>query len=107
MTRRLIRRRSFQREGRLIPRRARGLRAASVSLAPGQTMAWHSTGAREELLIALRGMVQLETRRSSLRCQRVVLKAGQCAFLPRQTPHRLINRSNMTARYLYVTGDAT
>ena len=93
---------SLQREGRVIPRRARGLRAAVVVLKPGAAMDWHSTGSREELLIALVGRVQVEVRTAS-RKRRAGLQAGPCALLPQGTWHSVVNRSMRTARYLYVT----
>ena len=78
-------------------------------------MDWHSTRSREELLILLAGQVDLEAERprpraspaqrrgaSRGRLRRVALRAGQCAFLPKRTLHRVINRSSADARYLYV-----
>jgi mannose-6-phosphate isomerase-like protein (cupin superfamily) len=74
-------------------------------------MDWHSTRTREELLIAVSGRVHVEVQlptypsRRSRRANRcIVLQAGQCALLPRQTVHRVVNRSAATSRYLYVTG---
>ena len=102
----VIRVASYRHEGRLVPRRARGLRAAAVTLATREGIDWHSTRGREELLIALAGQVRVEIRSfPSLprRLGRVTLKAGQCALLPRHTLHRVINRSAGKASYLYVT----
>ncbi len=66
-------------------------------------MDWHSTEAREELLLAMAGAVELQIRsRSTVR--RRALRAGQCAFLPARTRHRVVNRSRTPARYVYVTG---
>ena len=56
---RSVRRVSYLRSGRLIPKAADGLRARSVLLRPGERMAWHSTGGREELLILLRGSLRV------------------------------------------------
>ncbi len=96
---------SLQRARRVIPRRRKGLRAAVVELAPGAAMAWHSTGLREELLIALGGRVRVEVRTAS-RTRRASLRAGQCVFLPRGTRHCVVNPSMRKARYLYVTASA-
>ena len=103
-----ITRTSYRRRGRLIPRRTHGLRAGSVTLRPQGAMDWHSTGDREELLILLAGRVQVEVdsaRRAgaSARITRVALSAGQCAFIPSEILHRVLNRSRTAARYLYVT----
>ena len=70
-------------------------------------MPWHSTKRREELLVMLEGVVDLERRMSAAassgRIVRVQVRAGQCCYLPPGTPHRLINRSRKPVRYLYVT----
>ncbi len=69
-------------------------------------MEWHSTRAREELLLALRGAVRVEVRGPSGAVRRRLLKAGQCAWLPARTLHRVINRGTRRAHYLYVTAPA-
>ena len=103
----------MRRAGRVIPRRANGLGAAVVALKPGAVMDWHSTGSREELVIALAGRVQVHTAKTPPAfcgagcCDVAVVRAGQCAFLPRETFHCVINRSAKQARYLYVTASAT
>ena len=86
----------------MVPAQTKGLRAAVVVLQPGEVMDWHSTHAREELLVALAGRVRVEVR-SAHRLRRLSLTSGMCAFLPRQTLHRVVNRSPAAARYLYVT----
>ena len=111
-----VRVRSYRRAGRLVPppalaghrpggRRDRGLRASAVVLTPGEAMDWHSTEGREELLILLSGRVQLEveTRHRS----RLTLRAGQCAYVPGRTRHRVLNRSSVRATYVYVTAPTT
>ena len=90
-----------------MPKRSSGLRAGVVRLRPGGIMDWHSTQQREELLIAMAGRVVLETHAVSGRKRCVTLRVGQCAFLPRRTKHRVINRSTAAARYIYVTAPAT
>ena len=97
---------SYQRGGRLTPRRSQGLRAGSVVLSPGDVMDWHSTRTRQELLIALSGRVQVEWQFSPRQLKREPLKAGQCALLSAQTIHRVVNRSSTKAHYLYVTAPA-
>ena len=87
-----------------MPPTARGLRARSIVLGPGQVMDWHSTHHREELLIALRGHVSVEVQVALDRRCRVRLAAGQCAFLPHETVHRVVNDSGARAHYMYVTG---
>ena len=98
-----VRRRSFERDGRLVPRTARGLRARAVTLKPHGVMDWHSTQAREELVIVLVGCVILEVQQSR-RIHRLSLAHGHCALLPARTTHRVVNDASRRARYLYVTG---
>jgi len=99
---------SALRAGRLIPKRLRGLRAGAVVLKPRELMTWHSTQAREELLIVLTGMVTLDIHVNGRRATRKVrLRAGQCAWLRSRTRHCVRNHSTRTARYVYVTGSAS
>lgn len=97
-----IQRASSKRPGRVTPPQAVGLRAGAVRLGAGRVMDWHSTREREELLVMLEGRVRLELD-PSRRVSRVPLRAGECAWLPPQTMHRVVNRSMTAARYVYVT----
>ena len=103
MTRR-IRHVSYLRSGRLIPKAAGGLRARSVGLRPGERMAWHSTGAREELLVMVRGCLRVDAETTPGRVRRLMVKSGEAVFLPQRTPHTVVNAFRAAARYLYVTG---
>ena len=96
---------TVRKAGRLLPRRAAGLRGGVVVLRPGEVMPWHSTKSREELLIALQGSLQVETQRSR-RVRRIPLRNGQWLLLPRQTLHCVVNTSTKSARYLYLTAPA-
>ena len=95
---------SCRRPGRLTPPQATGVRASAVRLSAGSVMDWHSTKEREELLVMLEGRVRLEL--CSQRQRSLSLRAGQCAWLPSQTLHRVVNRSAVSARYVYVTARA-
>lgn len=110
--------RTLRRPGRIVPVTAARLHGRVVILGPGQIMAWHSTGRREEVVMMISGTVRLEVREDA-RGKRVSaisptadavavvasdLRRSQCVFLPQQTVHRLVNRSRRPARYLYVTG---
>lgn len=98
-----VRRRSYRRPGRLVPRSRHGLRARSVVLRSGSAMGWHSTQSREELLIALSGRLALEIEKASGTVRQFSLTRGQCAFIPSHTKHRVVNLAKATVRYLYVT----
>ena len=97
-----IARTSYRQAGRLVWRTNRGLRAGSVILRRDEAMEWHSTRHREELLILLTGRVRIDVD-ASAQITRWSLRAGECAFIPPETPHRVVNRSRTIARYLYVT----
>ncbi len=98
-----VRRRSYRRPGRVVPPTARGLRARTVRLQRGEIMEWHSTHQREELLIAFVGVVDVEVSTAAGTTRRFTVTSGECAFLPSETLHRVVNRSRRSASYLYVT----
>jgi quercetin dioxygenase-like cupin family protein len=104
MRRRRIVRRAVSKPGRLVPAWAKYLKSRVVQLGPGQVMPWHTTGAREELLVGLLGVVDVCVRHASGRIARLPLAAGSTLFLPPRTPHGVVNESWQPARYLYVTG---
>ena len=112
-----------------MPNQAHALHARCVGLKSGGVMEWHSTHAREELLLIMNGRVVLEwqsawsppgkpwapTPRSvggdipsgvegSPRIARRALAAGQCAWIPVHTIHRVVNPFRRPATYVYVTG---
>ena len=66
-------------------------------------MDWHSTKSREELLIALQGLVQVEVQRAQRTTRRIPLKNGACVLLPPHTRHRVVNTAKKPAHYLYIT----
>jgi mannose-6-phosphate isomerase-like protein (cupin superfamily) len=66
-------------------------------------MDWHSTKHREELLVVLRGCVQVEAHVKRRSARRVLLRQGQCAFLAERVNHRVVNTARRPATYLYVT----
>ncbi len=100
---RRLHRASYGRAGRLVPAGAHGLRAGMVRLRAGQVMDWHSTQARQELLIMLRGRVCVEIQQASRRIRRVVLNVPQSLLLSPRMVHRVVNRSRTPAGYIYVT----
>ena len=67
-------------------------------------MDWHSTNTREELILVLRGRVDVEVEHgASGKIRSTALQAGRSVFLPSDTPHRVVNRSRAVAIYIYVT----
>ena len=96
-------RRSWRTAGRLVPAQAH-LHSRAVVLRRGACMDWHTTAAREELLLVLAGRLAVETRRGRQRLRRVALQDGQSLFLPPATAHHVLNAGARAARYIYVTG---
>ncbi len=98
-----VERRSYAQAGKLVPKTAKRLRGRSVRLPPHGVMDWHSTGEREELVMALRGRLQIDYATQSGRTASVRVTTGQCAFIPSGVWHRVINRTTRVSQYLYVT----
>lgn len=103
MRARPVERRSYAQAGTLLPKTAKRLRGRSVRLAPHGVMDWHSTGEREELVMALRGRLQIDYATQSGRIASVRVATGQCAFIPSGVRHCVINLAKQTSHYLYVT----
>lgn len=87
-----------------MPSAACRLKGRSMRLKPGEGVEWHTTGAREEVLIILGGSIRLDLMPPRGPRASRTLSAGRCAFLPRRVRHRVVNRSRRVARYLYITG---
>ena len=97
-------RRRFTRPGKLVPPDTAHLKSRAMRLRSGGAVDWHTTGLREELLLAVDGRVEVELLVAPDKIRRVTLEAGQSLFLPSQLTHRVINRSTRIAGYVYVTG---
>lgn len=98
-----VSKRSYRRAGKLLPSSARHLKGRSVRLSPGQTVEWHSTRDREELIVVWRGSVALEVQQRPEHIRALTLTAGDTAFLTSRVWHRVVNRSRRPAQYIYVT----
>ena len=103
MRARRVERRSYAQAGKLFPRTAKRLRGRSVRLPPQGVMDWHSTGEREELVMALRGRLRIDYTTPSGRTASVRMITGQCAFIPSRVRHCVINLAKQPSHYLYVT----
>jgi quercetin dioxygenase-like cupin family protein len=98
-----IKPRSLLVSGKVVPESASRLKGRSIRLAKGGSMAWHSTQGREELIIAVSGKIHVQIN-SIKRTESILIRQGQCIFIPKNTEHRVLNKSQGTSRYLYVTG---
>ena len=101
MTVRVVRR-SWQKPGRLVPPSAR-LRSRVMHVAPGETVEWHSTYEREELLLVVSGTLSLDVMTPARRQAARQVKAGGAIYLPSHVRHRVRNQSRRRLVYVYVT----
>ena len=92
---------------KLIPPSAAYFKGRSMRLRRGEAVSWHTTGTREEVLIVLRGAAAVEYDRAPHRRARARVRAGECAFIPRHTRHRVRNPFPTPLRYLYFTAGST
>ena len=97
--------RSWKKPGRLIPNPT-GLRARAVRLKPGRGMDWHTTADRQEILLALEGVIVVRYKSSTGSERRMRLPAGRALFLPQGIEHCVQNFDADEALYVYVTGPA-
>jgi len=102
-TRKRITRYRYHHPGRLVPPDAKHLRGRSMRLLPGETVAWHTTGKREEVIIVLAGSLRLDLADGGRVARTTTLSVGHCVFLPQAVAHRVVNRFTRIARYLYFT----
>ena len=79
------------------PEDAKRMRARVVVLEHGSEIGEHTTECREELVIVLEGKIVLVGPDGER-----VLEKGQAAFIPIDTVHNVLNRTEKKARYIYV-----
>jgi mannose-6-phosphate isomerase-like protein (cupin superfamily) len=75
------------------------MKAARISLSPGEDIGEHKTERREELILTLKGEVTLVLGK-----ERIALKEGQAYFLGEGLSHNVVNGSMEEAEYIYVVG---
>ncbi len=84
-------------EGRL----AKGdkIKGGCVHLEPGKDIGEHSTERGEEFIVVLEG-------EATVVCgdDKAVLAKGQCVFIPQDSLHNVMNRSNEKLIYVYFVG---
>jgi mannose-6-phosphate isomerase-like protein (cupin superfamily) len=74
------------------------MKSGLVCLQPGENVGSHNTGNREELLIILNGMGEIETEGSGRR----KINQGCVAYVPPNTQHNVFNSNSELLRYLYI-----
>jgi glyoxylate utilization-related uncharacterized protein len=79
-----------------------GMRSGFVSLKPGETVGWHTTGQNEEALVILRGQGEALIEGQS----KLALAAPALAYIPPGTRHNVANTGKQPLEYVYVVAPA-
>jgi mannose-6-phosphate isomerase-like protein (cupin superfamily) len=74
------------------------MRSGVVTLQPGEAVGWHSTGAREELVIVLSGRGEARGRAGAP----TPMHAGAALYVPPEHEHDIVNTGADVLRYVYV-----
>lgn len=77
---------------------ARFFKSGIVVLKPDEDIGLHNTGSREEIIVVLDGQASIEID-GRLFGQ---ISAGSMAYLPENTAHNVVNRSDRELRYMYI-----
>jgi len=84
------------------PPQSVAMRSGYVTLAAGATVGWHTTGAREELIIVLAGAGDACFRDKPT----MAVGAGAAVYVPPQCEHDIVNTGLEPLRYIYVVAPA-
>jgi quercetin dioxygenase-like cupin family protein len=79
-----------------------GMRSGFVSLKPGETVGWHTTGQNEEALVILRGQGETLIEGQS----KLTVAAPGFAYIPPVTRHNVANTGKEPLEYVYVVAPA-
>ena len=77
---------------------ARKLKSGMVVLHHSEKVGEHNTNDREELIIVLEGNATLEVEGTD----NFEVKSGSVAYIPPNTKHNVINKSESELRYIYI-----
>ena len=78
--------------------KSKNLIVGCVHLKAGQAVGEHTTGAREELLIFLKGKAMVMVGR-----RQKILQAGRYFYIKPNQIHNVINKFKKPVEYLYIT----
>jgi quercetin dioxygenase-like cupin family protein len=84
------------------PPQSVAMRSGYVTLPAGASVGWHTTGAREELIIVLAGAGEARFRETPA----IAVGAGAAAYVPPQCEHNMVNTGPEPLRYIYVVAPA-
>ena len=77
--------------------RGKIMKGGCVRLAPGESIGKHSTGSGEEFVLVLEGVATLVCG-----AERVSIGSHQCAFIPQETEHDVLNKPDSGSELIYV-----
>lgn len=84
------------------PPQSVAMRSGCVTLRADETVGWHTTGAREELIIVLAGTGEARFREKPA----ITVRAGEALYVPPQCEHDLASTGPEPLRYIYVVAPA-
>ena len=84
--------------GWLTPMSSERMRSRFVRLEPGEEIGGHVNKEREEIIIFLGGVAEVQ-----LHDEPVQVSGGQTIFIPNNTPHNIKNIGDSNLEYVYVT----
>jgi quercetin dioxygenase-like cupin family protein len=80
-----------------------GMRGGSVSLKPGESVGWHSTGGNEESLVILHGsgVAKIEGQSD------MPISENNLAYIPPATRHNVTNTGKGVLEYVWIVAPAS
>ncbi len=84
------------------PPQSVAMRSGYVTLRAGETVGWHTTGAREEFIIVLAGAGEACFREKPS----ISVRAGVAVYVPPQCEHDIVSSGPEPLRYIYVVAPA-
>jgi len=84
------------------PPQSVAMRSGYVTLPAGETVGWHTTGAREELIIVLAGAGQARFRKKAA----IPVRAGDAVYVPPECEHDMASSGPEPLRYIFVVAPA-
>jgi len=74
------------------------MKSGAVVLRPGESVGWHVTRKREEVVVVLSGRGEFRTRDGTV----LELAPHAVAYCPPETEHDVVNTGTEPLRYVYV-----
>jgi len=84
-------------ESLLKPPESRLLKSGQVILQSGESVGWHVTDKREELIIVLQGIATVLQDNKEIQ-----VKARETHYIKEDTSHNIVNNLNQELKYIYV-----